>query len=104
MGSRWHFRSCGLPVHVCVFRDSCSGIGRNERGSSTIDIVGQWLTVSSRVIFRRGSAARVPDGRSLEEHLLTVAEGLTALGAPSAGRMKVVVIACLEHLHKIKIS
>ena len=43
----------------------------------------------------------MPDGRSLEEHLLTVAEGLTALGAASAGRMKVVVIACLEHLDKI---
>ena len=48
-----------------------------------------------------GAAAGVPDGRALQEHLLAVAERLAALGAASAGRMKVVVIARLEHLDKI---
>lgn len=48
---------------------------------------------------RRGSTARMPDGGALQEHLLAVAEGVTALGAARARRVEVVVLARLQHLH-----
>ena len=47
------------------------------------------------VLVGAGAAAGVPDGRALQEHLLAVAEGLAALGAPRARRVEVVVVAGL---------
>lgn len=47
---------------------------------------------------RRRAAARVPDGRALQEHLLAVAERVAALGAARARGVEVVVVAGLQHL------
>lgn len=45
-----------------------------------------------------GTAARVPDGVALQVHLLAVAKGVAALGAPRTGRVEVVVAARLQDL------
>lgn len=44
------------------------------------------------------TAPRVPDGGSLQEHLLAIAEGIAALGATSARRVEVMVLAGLQDL------
>jgi hypothetical protein len=45
-----------------------------------------------------GTAARMPDCRALEVHFLAVTEGIAALRAASAGRVKVMVVTSLENL------
>ena len=47
---------------------------------------------------RAWSATRMPNGGPLQVHLLSVTERIAALGATSAGRMKMMIVAGLQHL------
>lgn len=70
-----------------------AGWGYLQLGGGAVDVV-----VRRERLVRRGPAARVPDGRALQEHLLAVAEGVAALGAARARGVEVVVVAGLQHL------
>lgn len=56
------------------------------------------LRYQSIIITWARTTARMPDGRSLEVHLLSITKWVTTLGAAGAGGMEVIVVPGLQNL------
>lgn len=50
----------------------------------------------SAIFCGTGTASGMPDGATLQVHLLTVTEGVATFGATRTSRMKMVILASLE--------
>jgi hypothetical protein len=97
-----HQRSARTACARTVVRRACGGRTGGHRGSVThgvgrvLEVVVVAIDKVMRGIFWSWSAPGMPDGGSLQEHLLAVAKGLAAFCASRASRVEVVVVAGLE--------